>query len=129
MGGAEQKSKPNRVGASAAAASSQSSTSLRDQGWSRWTSRGAPLPAAHTATAMPLCRGPLAPDQSMATKRMKRSRPWSIGLPLRLVRFVPPGTGDHGLDPFALGATVADKDARPAAIMVGFPEGVRVRFD
>ena len=35
------------------------------------TSTGAASPASHTASAIPLCRLPFAPDQSIAAKRVK----------------------------------------------------------
>src|SRR5690606_37381180 len=66
------KSRPTRVPAGISSAS-QARTSGRDQRWPGLTRRGASPPSAQIATAMPRCRSPAAPDQSIAAKWLKRS--------------------------------------------------------
>src|SRR5262245_2270746 len=78
------------------------------------------------AIAMPLCRRPLAPDQSIAAKRVNSGPFAATRDPLHLARPVPPGPLDHHLDPFARWTAIADEHRRPAAIVRRLPERVRL---
>src|SRR3546814_18026085 len=80
---------------SAARSRSQSSTSRRDQTWPSAINSGGASPGPQAAIAMPLCSLPLAPDQSIAAKRVKSV----TTLPSCRTRFSIHGHGGFGTSP------------------------------